>query len=43
MAAHFVDELRSVFAERAGQPALIRHDRIYTYGELDERVRTGQR
>src|SRR5262249_61711097 len=39
MTAHFVDELRSVFADRAGQPAVIHRDHVYSYGEVDERAR----
>jgi len=39
MTAHFVDELRTVFADRAGKPALIHRDRVYSFAELDERAR----
>jgi malonyl-CoA/methylmalonyl-CoA synthetase len=39
MTAHFVDEFRTVFADRARQPAIVHRERTYTYGELDERAR----
>jgi malonyl-CoA/methylmalonyl-CoA synthetase len=39
MTAHFVDELRTVFADRAGNPAIVHRERTYTYGEIDERAR----
>jgi malonyl-CoA/methylmalonyl-CoA synthetase len=39
MTAHFVDELRTVFADRAAHTALIHRDRTYSYAELDERAR----
>ncbi len=39
MSGHFLDELRAVFADRAGQPALVYRDHSYSCGELDERAR----
>src|SRR5262245_33164434 len=39
MTAHFVDELGTTFADRAGKPALIHRDRVFTFAELDERAR----
>src|SRR5438477_12087361 len=38
MTAHFVDELRAVFADRAGHAAVIHRDRVYSYSELDARA-----
>jgi malonyl-CoA/methylmalonyl-CoA synthetase len=39
MTAHFVNELRSVFADRATRAAVVHRDRDFTYAELDERAR----
>jgi len=39
MTAHFVDELRTVFADRAAYTALVHRDRSYSFAELDERAR----
>ena len=39
MTAHFVDELRSVFADRATETAIVHRDCEYSYAELDERAR----
>src|SRR5437588_123773 len=39
MSGHFVDELRTVFADRAGHPALVHRDHVYSYAELDKRAR----
>lgn len=39
MSGHFIDELRSSFAERANQTALVYQDRRYSYAELDARAR----
>jgi malonyl-CoA/methylmalonyl-CoA synthetase len=36
---HFLDELRAMVAERSSKPALIHHDRTYSYAELDRRAR----
>jgi malonyl-CoA/methylmalonyl-CoA synthetase len=35
MQNHFLQHLRSQFAQRAGQTALLHRDRSYTYGELE--------
>jgi malonyl-CoA/methylmalonyl-CoA synthetase len=39
MTAHFVDELRTVFADAAAQTAIVHRGRTYSYAELDERAR----
>jgi malonyl-CoA/methylmalonyl-CoA synthetase len=39
MRSHFLDELRTVFAERAAHPALRCRDRAYSYAELDAQAR----
>lgn len=39
MPRHFLDELRSTFAERANERALVHRGRSYSYGELDAKVR----
>ncbi len=39
MRLHLIDELRSTFAGRVDQPALVHRGRSYSYGELDDWVR----
>jgi malonyl-CoA/methylmalonyl-CoA synthetase len=41
MAPHFLDELRTTFADRAGHTAVIHQGREYSFAEVDKRARRG--
>ena len=36
---HFLDELRVTFANRAGRPAILHNETLWTYGDLEAKAR----